>query len=297
MRLPIIVMISLIVVGCKNSIENIDLKEDIPRLEAAYKKEKSDSLLTKLIYAYGEKVSITENKTEKIKLLKNAINMVKVPGYDEYRVVFLAELIKIDPQGNAKELLDLGKYYEDEENLNAASILYSGFKQRYPNDPRIKDINHKIFIDLSDSKLYFKNLLKDVFDEKANRGVDTEKGRAFINEVNAFALGYAGNTSVPNLLMISADVARAIGDPNTSVGQYDWVYNYYPDYSKASLALFLKGYEIDNSLKRYDDARKVYDTFLKVYPNDSLAKDVKYLIKNLGKTTDESFREMLPVEQ
>lgn len=301
MRIIIILLSTfLLISSCKNNKSNISGAKgalNLKELENAYEHAKSDSLATKLIYAYGHEISNSKSKDDKIQYLKKAIELTKTPGFEEFRIVFIKELIKTNPEGTSDELLTLGNIYEDEEKTDLQSIIFLGLKQRFPNNPGIKDINHKIFIKLGDHKSYFKNLLKDVFNDKANGSIDTLNAQKYIDQVSAFALGFAGDPTVPNYLMISADIARAIGDPNTSVGQYDWVYNYYPKYSKAPLALFLKGYEIDSSLKKYDDAKKTYMTFLQVYPNDSLAKDVKFLIKNLGKAPEEGFKEMQSIEQ
>lgn len=301
MRISFIMFTALLIFnGCKKETSTYtsqNQQRSVKELEKAYDANKSDSIATDLIYAYGHEVNTANSKNDKINYLKKAISFTKKNGFHEYRIVFLKELIKLDPEGTSDELLTLGNIYAEEENTDLQSIIFLGFKKRFPNDPRIKDINHKIFLQLSDHQMYFRELIKDVYNKQKNGEVDIEKGENFIEQANAYALGFAGDPSVPNYLMIAADVARAIGDPNTSVGQYDWVYKYYPDYSNAPLALFLKGYEIENSLKQYNDAKKVYETFLQIYPNDRLAKDVKILIENLGKSPEEGFKEMLPVEQ
>lgn len=300
MRLYALIVVGLFLLSCKNvtkSKSSDDVSQQIEQLETTYQNTKDENVFSELVYAYGHEISNAKNKEDKIKYLKKAINLTKNSEFTEYNVLFLMELIKTDPEGTADELLQLGKIYEEEQNTELQSLIYLGFKSRFPKDPRIKDINHKIFLKLDDHKLYFKKLLNDVFEASEDGDINIDKGQQYIDQVIAFSLGFAGDPAIPNYLMISADVARAIGDPNTSVGQYDWVYNYYPQYSKAPMALFLKGYEIENSLKKYDDAKKVYETFLKIYPNDSLANDVKFSIKNLGKTPDDSFKEMLPAEQ
>lgn len=300
MRSYLLFFLFVIIAGCKNtnSDKNSTPKVvDIKQLEADYQKSKSDSLTVQLIYAYGQEISNTQNKEDKLNYLKKALTLVRKSDYDEYRKVFLMELIKTDPLGTSDELLELGNFFEDEENTDLQSIIFLGFKHRFPKDPRNKDFAHKIFLQLGDHRLYFKNLLSEVFEKTENGDINIENGRTYVEQVTAFALGFSDDPKTPEYLMISADVARAIGDPNTTIGQYDWVYKYYPNYSKAPLALFLKGYEIENSLHRYDDAKKVYETFLKSYPKDTLAKDVRYMISNLGKSDADVFKEMKPIEQ
>ena len=76
------------------------------------------------------------------------------------------------------------------------------------------------------------------------------------------------------------------------MGLYDWIYQYFPDYKKAPLALFLKGFAMDSEFKQPAEAKKIYDQFLLEFPNDSLAKDVTFLLKNLGKSDEEILKEI-----
>jgi TolA-binding protein len=43
---------------------------------------------------------------------------------------------------------------------------------------------------------------------------------------------------------------------------------------------------------KFESATEVYKEFLNKYPQDSLAKDVRFLLENIGKTPDQMFKEM-----
>jgi len=65
----------------------------------------------------------------------------------------------------------------------------------------------------------------------------------------------------------------------------------YPESPRASTALFYEGFTYANDLQDYDKAKKVYDKFLKKYPNDPMAASVMAEIQNLGKTPDQIIEE------
>jgi TolA-binding protein len=108
----------------------------------------------------------------------------------------------------------------------------------------------------------------------------------------SFALAFPTDPAAPVYLMKGADMCRALGNTPEMLSLYDWVYQYYPKYEKASLALFLRGFTLDTELGKFDEAKRIYEKFLANYPQDSMAKDVKFLLENIGKTPDEMFKEM-----
>jgi len=65
------------------------------------------------------------------------------------------------------------------------------------------------------------------------------------------------------------------------------LYDGYRSYEKAPQALFLAGFIYENDLKNLDKAKDMYNTFMKKYPNDTLAASVKFSLENLGKPADE----------
>ncbi|PKL83851.1 MAG: hypothetical protein CVV24_03010 [Ignavibacteriae bacterium HGW-Ignavibacteriae-3] len=72
-----------------------------------------------------------------------------------------------------------------------------------------------------------------------------------------------------------------------AIGYYHKLYEEFPKNEKSSKALFMAAFIEANELKKIDDARKSYETFLKEYPNHELASQAKIELGNLGKTPEE----------
>ena len=63
---------------------------------------------------------------------------------------------------------------------------------------------------------------------------------------------------------------------------YYQVYEKYPDSEEAPKALFQAGILLDDALKNYDEATRVYNLFLEIYPNDKHAIIVKQSLDIMG---------------
>lgn len=286
MRHSLIILISFLLFSCGNTADTSAKPETSVDNSQNIDVERSE------VSHFAEMARNTDKLEEKEAYLKQALNSISSQDRPYYEETLLAEIIKANPKNTSDELLELANIYESKGKKEIAGILYRGFKTRFPNDPRNKDIAHKRAAEAEVHPNAFTKLLKSVFGAADENGFNEEKAREYIDRANAFGLGFAGDENIPEYLMICADLARALGDTHLCIGEYDWLHNYYPDHPKASLAMFLKAYEIDGTLRQFDDAKKEYEAFLKKYPNDPLAKDVKFLIENIGKSPDASFKEM-----
>lgn len=92
-------------------------------------------------------------------------------------------------------------------------------------------------------------------------------------------------------LLRAGEMAALVGQNGKSLGYYDQVISQFPDSPKAATALFMKGYTLDDKLGRIDEAKAVYEEFLKKYPDDDFADDTQFLLKNLGKTEEEIIKQ------
>ncbi|MFH1010272.1 MAG: tetratricopeptide repeat protein [bacterium] len=72
-----------------------------------------------------------------------------------------------------------------------------------------------------------------------------------------------------------------------SAAAYEELVKRYPDSRQAPQCLFMVGYLYANHLADYDRARRVYETFLKKYPDDPLVKDARWELSHLGQDLNE----------
>lgn len=63
--------------------------------------------------------------------------------------------------------------------------------------------------------------------------------------------------------------------------------NEYPDATRASEALFMKAYILNNSLQSYNEAQMYYEEFIRKYPNHELAASATAELKNMGISNEE----------
>ncbi len=105
-----------------------------------------------------------------------------------------------------------------------------------------------------------------------------------------YATAYPQDSAAAGFLSRAAEIARLSGQPEQALKLYDKILEVYAGSPFSAKALFMKGFTLDNDLERLDEARSVYEKFLKEYPEDDFADDADFLLKNLGKTEEEILR-------
>ncbi len=142
------------------------------------------------------------------------------------------------------------------------------------------------------------DLSKKMYNETTNR-IDETVAEQFIASCEAFAKANPTHEKAPEYLLKAGETARTMKKFQRGLGLYDQVITNYAEHPKAAQALFLKGFTLDNDMKQVDQAKAIYESFLKKYPNDEFADDTQFLLNNLGKTDDEiikSFEQNKPSE-
>lgn len=94
------------------------------------------------------------------------------------------------------------------------------------------------------------------------------------------------NTKV-NYLLRAGEMASLMRNHQKSLDYYDRIVQEHPTSEKAPTALFMKGYTLDDKLKKFDEAKVVFELFLQKYPKDDFADDAQFLLDNLGKSEEE----------
>lgn len=104
----------------------------------------------------------------------------------------------------------------------------------------------------------------------------------YINACSAYAMILPDDRASGNYLFDAAQLANQSRAYQRSVELYNWFLSRYPEHPKATEALFISGFILDRDLKRFEEAKVKYETFLEKYPDDQFAKDAKFLLDNLG---------------
>ncbi|MBP9197667.1 MAG: tetratricopeptide repeat protein [Saprospiraceae bacterium] len=288
------VAIILFFLSCKNNSIESEVDSKISTLQEEYNKTKADSSFNKLVQAYGQSIMETKDKKQKEILLNNAISLCNAPEKSNLKEIFSTELIKLNPNVNSANdiIWNLAQSMLVRGKNEVASILFKGFKEKFPADPRSKETEKLILAEQKDIHAYIKSLAERVFENPGANGLNDENTQKYIDVCESFALVYSADKMAAEYLFRAAEMSRAISGFSKMMSLYDWIYQYFPDYKKAPLALFLKGFAMDSEFKQPAEAKKIYDQFLLEFPNDSLAKDVTFLLKNLGKSDEEILKEI-----
>ena len=200
----------------------------------------------------------------------------------------LQEALKNHYEGSNTPLnaLLLGTVYKDKlKNENLAAALYQTFLKAFPNHEKAAAIAKDYGNETSmDAKIvdFGNRLMND-----STKRIDYRVANDFIGLCEINALMLPADPSSPDYLHKAGETARSMRSFPKALEIYDWIVSKYPTHPKAAQALFLKAFTYDNDLKKVEEARVLYNEFLKKYPNDEFADDTKFLLENLGKDDEE----------
>lgn len=74
---------------------------------------------------------------------------------------------------------------------------------------------------------------------------------------------------------------------NKAVHYYKKLYQEHPDFKDAPSAMMMSGFILANELNKPDEAKTIYEEFLKKYPESPLASSVKLELESIGLSPDE----------
>ncbi|MEO5583483.1 MAG: tetratricopeptide repeat protein, partial [Saprospiraceae bacterium] len=188
---------------------------------------------------------------------------------------------------NADRILQLADLMKNViRNENAATALYCGFLDKYPNHPKSVEIKKS----MNGSNIKLKDLIAQLaakmYDDSLHQ-FNEAAATQYVDATEAYVLINPSDTESPDLLNKAAETARSLKTYNKAISLYDWVIEKYPTHKYASQALFLKAFTFDNELHDLENARFYYQEFIKRYPTHDFADDAKILMNNLGKSDQE----------
>jgi tetratricopeptide (TPR) repeat protein len=199
-----------------------------------------------------------------------------IAAYEEY--------INTHTEDRAQQAVYLGKAANIYFKIGAPEGLQANFKQLlkdYSDLPASQTIAQS----LMDTLLY------NITDNKTGRLVPSV-AKEYIALTQNYAQALPDDPKSPELLYKSAEIARSIGAYEQALSIYATIEGYFPNYEKASKALFMQAFTYAEDLNNPEQARKLYESFIAKYPNDDFVDDAQILLETLGKSDEEVFQKL-----
>lgn len=190
-------------------------------------------------------------------------------------------------ENTANNALLLGAIYEDKlRNTSSATTLHQSFLLSFPEHEKVAEVKSKIPAESAELVPRINDLGVKMFNDSTGR-IEYRVANDYINSCEIYAMMRPEAADSPGFLHKAGETARSIRAYRKALDLYEWIGEKYPDFEKAPQALFLRAFTLDNDLKRFDEAKALYEKFLVQYPNDEFADDTKFLLENLGKDDEE----------
>jgi len=117
-----------------------------------------------------------------------------------------------------------------------------------------------------------------------------EAATEFINLSERYAALLPEEKETPNWLFQAGELAGSLHQYDKTLALYKKINEEFPAYEKSSQVLFMRAFTLDSELKRLEEAKVLYEDFIKKYPKDDFADDAQFLLDNLGKSEEELIR-------
>jgi tetratricopeptide (TPR) repeat protein len=202
----------------------------------------------------------------------------------DYYEMYLAHYA--DRPDQADKLMALIGLTEKETESQLSQILYKSFVNRFPDDPRAKDLAAKIELKEITVDSTLRHIGMNMFNDSTFR-LNEPMANMYIQGSELAAAADPKLVSAPEHLHRAAETARTLRDLPRAIKIYDWIITVYPESPRGATSLFLKAFTYDNDLKDYTKAAKYYNEFLTKYPNNDFTESAKFLLQNLGKSEEE----------
>ena len=106
-----------------------------------------------------------------------------------------------------------------------------------------------------------------------------------------FFNNYPKDALAADYLFKAGEVSMNIKQSEKAIEFLKKLIDLYPNYKKASFALFLEGFIYETQLRDMNKAKEIYTQVIQLYPNTRIADDAKASIANLGKSDEELIKE------
>lgn len=102
------------------------------------------------------------------------------------------------------------------------------------------------------------------------KALNIDESNTVFNNYLVYADTYKDDTSSANYLFKAADLANGLSRPKESIAIYERLRISFPEYRKASSALFMQAFIYETSIKDKEKAKEKYKEFILKYPEHKL---------------------------
>lgn len=139
----------------------------------------------------------------------------------------------------------------------------------------------------SEKQVTEEQIQKIIEDLKESNGIDKERVKELIENIDLFAKENVDNKNTPKHLELKAKYLGALGKNKKALEVYNIIYSKYSDYENSSDALFMMAFIYENNVGDKEKAKEYYQKYLTEFPSSDFAKDAKFSIDNIDKTPEE----------
>jgi tetratricopeptide (TPR) repeat protein len=279
MYLPILLLL-ILVLSTQCSRDNKYTGINDPEVKSMLKKIKSSEDTSKFIAVILQKV--TENPKDKQRNLLLELGFDYSQHFIDSNNLFGLELLKsnFESEKSPEILWKLGENLKAQNKIDLASIMVHSLKQNF-KDNKISNLpSDDKWKMVSANWIKGKGLL--IFDPVDTTKLSESNAQNYVDICEAYAITHQSDPLSANLLYQAAEIARSLNTIEKSVALYDNLIYLYPDHLEIPNAMFIKGFLLENNLGLKELAKETYHLFLNRFPNHERAKDVNFLLKNLG---------------
>jgi tetratricopeptide (TPR) repeat protein len=287
----ILLTASVGLISCKSDKGKTDVPE-VDALEKSFLENPTDENFSEIITTLAELIGNAPTKDGKQRFILKGIELSKAHSKDKVYYIFIKEYIRYysGDKLSADYIWELAEYLDKNGSGETADILKAGFKSSFPSDKRSQQIGEEQMKIVSDIDGLIRSKAEAIFVNPDQTGLNPDAVRHYIDICEAVVLAYHQDKMAGEYLFRAAEMARSMRSFQKSMSLYDWILTSYPDFDKAAMVFFLRGFIFENELKQKDKAAAVYKTFLEKYPNDPMVPDVRFLLDNIDKTEDEMLK-------
>ncbi len=193
------------------------------------------------------------------------------------------------PQAPEAAVLLARMYKTNLKSPATAFTIYQWIPEVFPQSDKVAEAKSWVPANLLSVTQRIDSMANHVVNAKTGQ-LDTRMAQDYILSCEMSALLSPKSADAATWLYKAGEVSRALGQNEKALDYYQQAYTTFPNHQRAGEALFMHAFTLDNDLKRYDEAKVLYESFLKKYPEDDFADDAQFLLKNLGKSEEEIFK-------